>query len=91
MRVFNFLSPFFSERDAIMHNESGSVGSSSTSSSFTEDEGTAAKAWFNPFTVRDYMIQNSVVAKLNKGLFPTESEKASIFTWLYGECAKVSW
>ena len=72
-----------------MH-ESGSTGSSSASSSFAEDEGTAAKTWFNPFIVRDDMIQNSVVAKLNKGLFPTESERRSIFTGLYNECAKVS-
>ena len=72
-----------------MH-ESGSTGSSSASSSFAEDEGTAAKTWFNPFIVRDDMIQNSVVAKLNKGLFPTESERRSIFTGLYDEYAKVS-
>ena len=72
-----------------MH-ESGSTGSSSASSSFAEDEGTAAKTWFNPFIVRDDMIQNSVVAMLNKGLFPTESERASIFTGLYDECAKIS-
>ena len=71
-----------------MH-ESGSTGSSSASSSFAEDEGTAAKTWFNPFIVRDD-IQNSVVAKLNKGLFPTESERRSIFTGLYDEYAKVS-
>ena len=49
-----------------------------------------AKTWFNPFIVRDDMIQNSVVAKLNKGLFPTELERTSIFTGLYDECAKVS-
>ena len=79
----------FRESDAIMH-ESGSTGSSSASSSFAEDEGTAAKTWFNPFIVRDDMIQSSVVAKLNKGLFRTESERTSIFTGLYDECAKVS-
>ena len=45
-----------------MH-ESEPTGSSSASSSFAEDEGTAAKTWFNPFIVRDDMIQNSVVAK----------------------------
>ena len=67
-----------------------SSGSSSVNSFFAEDEGTVAKAWFNPFIVRDDMIQNSVVAKLNKGLFPTESERTSIFTGLYDECAKVS-
>ena len=72
-----------------MH-ESGSTGSSSASSSFAEHEGTAAKTWFNPFIVQDDMIRNSVVAKLNKGLFPTESERTSIFTGLYDECAKVS-
>ena len=72
-----------------MH-ESGSTGSSSASSSFAEDEGTAAKTWFNPFIVRDDMIQNSVVAKLNKGLFLMKSERTSIFTGLYDECAKVS-
>ena len=81
----------FRESDAIKHNESGSTGSSSASSSFAEDERTATKIWFNPFIVRDDMIQNSVVAMLNKGLFPTESERTSIFTGLYDECAKVSW
>ena len=79
----------FSESDAIMH-ESGSTGSSSASSSFAEDEGTAGKTWFNPFIVRNDMIQNSVVAKLNKGLFPMESERTSVFTGLYVECANVS-
>ena len=72
-----------------MH-ESEPTGSSSASSSFAEDEGTAAKTWFNPFIVRDDMIQSSVAAKLNKGLFRTESERTSIFTGLYDECAKVS-
>ena len=72
-----------------MH-ESGSTGSSSASSSFAEDEGTAAKTWLNPFIAQDDMIRNGVVAKLNKGLFPTESERTSIFTGLYDECAKVS-
>ena len=71
-----------------MH-ESGSTGSSSASSSFAEDEGTATKTWFNPFIIRDDMKQNFVV-KLNKGLFQTESERTSIFTGLYDECAKVS-
>ena len=79
----------FRESDPIMH-ESEPTGSSSASSSFAEDEGTAAKTWFNPFIVRDDMIQSSVVAKLNKGLFRTESERTSIFTGLYDECAKVS-
>ena len=64
------------ESDAIMH-DPGSAGSSSASSSFAEDEGTAAKTWFRPFIVRD-MIQSSVVAKLNKGLFPTESDQYSL-------------
>ena len=79
----------FRGSDAIIH-ESGSTGSSTASSSFAEEEEAAAKTWFNPFFVQDYTIQNSVVAKLNKGLFPTKSEKTSIFTGLYDECAKVS-
>ena len=79
----------FRESDTIMH-ESGSTGSSSASSSFAEDEGTAGKTWFNPFIVRNDMIQNTVVAKLNKGLFPMESERTSVFTGLYVECANVS-
>ena len=80
----------FRESDAFVSNESVSSGSSGVNSSFAEGEGTVAKTWFNPFIVRDDMIQNSVVAKLNKGLFPTESERTSIFTGLYDECAKVS-
>ena len=80
----------FRESDDFVCNKSVSSGSSSVNSFFAEDEGTVAKAWFNPFIVRDDMIQNSVVAKLNKGLFPTESERTSIFTGLYDECAKVS-
>ena len=77
----------FRESDAFVCNKSVSSGSSSVNSFFAE---TVAKTWFNPFIVRDDMIQNSVVAKLNKGLFPTESERTSIFTGLYDECAKVS-
>ena len=46
-------------------NESGSTGSSTANSYFAEEEETAAKTWFNPFIVQDYMLQNSVVAKLN--------------------------
>ena len=80
----------FRESDAFVCNKSVSSGSSSVNSFFAEDEGTVAKTWFNPFIVCDDMIQNSVVAKLNKGLFPTESERTSIFTGLYDECAKVS-
>ena len=51
-----------------------STGSPIVNSYFAEDEGTAAKTGFNSFIMRDDMIQNNDVAKLNKGLFPTESD-----------------
>ena len=67
-----------------------STGSFSGNSSFAEDEGTASKTWFNPFIVWNAVIQNSVVAKLNKDLLLTETERTSIFTGPYDECAKAS-
>ena len=73
-----------------MYNESVSTGSFSGNSSFAEDEGTASKTWFNPFIVRNALIQNSVVAKLKKDLLLTQSERTSIFTGPYDECSKVS-
>ena len=51
-----------------------STGSPIVNSYFAEDEGTATKTGFNSFIMRDDMIQNNDVAKLNKGLFPTESD-----------------
>ena len=91
MTDFNFVPHLFEGKWCSVHNELVSTGSSCVNSSFAEDEGTAAKTWFNPLIVRDDMMQNSIVVKLNKDLFLTESERTPIFTGLYDECAKVSY
>ena len=55
-----------------------------------EEDNAAPKSWFHPSIVRDDVIPNHIILKLNKGLFPKESERTSILSGIYDECAKVT-
>ena len=55
-----------------------------------EEDNAAPKSWFHPFIVRDDMIPNHIISKLNEGLFLTELERASIPSGIYDKCAKVT-